>query len=291
MSNSHATITSISQTSRTECGRRDPQHGSAAKLSAHVGRHDEDQGRRVVVAGHDRRQRRASGRGEQGEARDRGRYGRDVGDHRDARGPRRSRAVAVLQETVADHQQRKAAVPEHVEPRGALRRRAEQAGRREQARKRQRMHHRHQRAEEIRAGEQQQGARTQQAELRVEQHRGDQVAGGERRLIGRDEGPDDGKLHCRERDEDGENDNRDRADPERQRPVDRARRRVRQERQPVIQSAVGHGDCRRRRCAAAERGSEARFTRCKILPRRAQAVHAKRPRRASRALSLRQVSG
>ena len=106
-------------------------------------------------------------------------------------------------------------MPEHVEPGGRLRTCAEQPARREKAREREHVEARHHRAEEVRAREREQSARANDGELLEQQHRGNQVAHHQRRLVRRDERRQRRKRLLRERHEAGEHDRRHADDGER----------------------------------------------------------------------------
>ena len=150
---------------------------------------DADHRRRVAVALHDRGQVLASRRGQRGEARDDDKCQGDASQDQRTRRARRQRCrdLNPVEQRIGDHEQRKPRVPEHVQPRGALRSGAEKAGGREQARKSQRVRDRDEGGEEVRAGQRQQPTRLQDAELAVEKPCGDEVIDDERRLIRRNE--------------------------------------------------------------------------------------------------------
>jgi len=107
--------------------------------------------------------------------------------------------VPCLQQGIAEDEQRKTAVPDHVEPDGGLRSRAEQATGREQSGKGQRVDDGCQRREQISAGEQQHRPRAGNRKLRKQQDGGDQVVDGERGLIARHECRDRGERHAGKR--------------------------------------------------------------------------------------------
>ena len=157
---------------------------------------------------------------------ERGHRNTDRNDARDdcraGRAPYLRLAVACLQQRVADDQQRKSAVPDHVEPDRGLRSRAEQPAGREQAGKGQGVDDGRHGREQISAREQQQRPRAGNRELRKQQDGGDQVVDGERGLIARNECRDRGKRHAGKRHGAGEQHRRDDR-PRRARPCDRGR--------------------------------------------------------------------
>ena len=117
--------------------------------------------------------------------------------------------VFCFQQRIAEDQQRKSAVPDHVEPDGGLRARAEQPAGREQAGKGQGVDDGRHGREQISAGEQQQRPRAGNRELRKQQNGGDQVVDGQRGLIARNECRDRGKRHAGKRHGAGEQHGRD----------------------------------------------------------------------------------
>ena len=185
MSNSHAHMTTISQRSSTEWGLRNHITSSAARLSSHTPETTAiiDRG----VAARDQKQRKKVVPGGDGEDADgRGRKRADDGD-RNVAGDVAALRGQGCEQRVADQQQRKPGVPEHVKPDRGLRTGSEKSGRREQARKRQHVGQRNDGGEQVSADQQQQLPRAQDHELGAEQHRGDQVGQRERRLIAGDE--------------------------------------------------------------------------------------------------------
>jgi hypothetical protein len=85
-----------------------------------------------MIAGSARWPGGEQGQGDQGDE-DRSHAGQDGETHAAGRAARPT--ARVLEDRVGDDQDREAAVPEHVQPRRRLGARAEQAGRREEARK------------------------------------------------------------------------------------------------------------------------------------------------------------
>ena len=87
-------------------------------------------------------------------------------------------------------------MPDHVEPDGGLRARAEQSAGSKQAGKGQSVDDGRCRREQISAGKQQQRARAGDRELRKQQNGGDHIVDRQRGLIARDECRDGGKRHA-----------------------------------------------------------------------------------------------
>jgi hypothetical protein len=235
---------------QVEHGMRPPQPERAQRDEAQAphARDDEDQRGRVAIARHDRRQRGVPGRGEE----------RERKDHRERRGGReanrRARAPAerrlVLQDYIGDDGEREAAVPEHVQPGGGLRTGAEQAARREQPREAEGMADRHPGAEQVSAAEREQRPRAQDADLREQQRRRQQIGAHQRRLIDRNEGGNRGELHLRERHGEQEERRGGGHDAERDPSLGEVRRQARQEQAPRGRAT---GRARIRGCAAARR--------------------------------------
>ncbi len=104
-------------------------------------------------------------------------------------------AIAALQQCIAEHQKRETDVPDLVKPDRRLRAGIEKPGRGEQTGKGQGVNDRCHRGEQISAGEQQQRPRAHDGELRKQQDGRDQVVDCERGLIARNEGRNRGKRH------------------------------------------------------------------------------------------------
>jgi hypothetical protein len=158
--------------------REQPGRGDDRHISRRVAPLQEQRRQGPGVAADERRQR---GHGSDGRG--------DPDDRPRPRPPFRGFGahVSPLEKRVSDHEQREAAVPEHVEIDGALRTGAEQTARREQAGKRQRVRHHRQRREHIAAGEHEDRPRPQDGELTEQQGRRDQIVDRQRRFVGRDE--------------------------------------------------------------------------------------------------------
>ena len=117
---------------------------------------DRDRERKcVVIARHDRRQHRLARGGEQRQADDRGKHGRNRDQKHGANGADVPGGawVPIVAQRIGDDGKRKAAVPKHVKPCRCVRPRVKQAARREKVRKRQRVRDRHQRGEQIAGGQ------------------------------------------------------------------------------------------------------------------------------------------
>jgi hypothetical protein len=110
-------------------------------------------------------------------------------------------------------------MPEHVEPRRALRSGAEQARGREQPGKRQAVRDRDEAREQVAARQREERARAGDSELAEEQRRRDQVVDDQRGLIGGDEPPDLRERHLGERQQRQERGDRDHHDAECQAPL------------------------------------------------------------------------
>ena len=119
-------------------------------------RDHDDHGRRVVIVLHDGRQQGLAQGRQQRQPANQGDDRRDGARDRDAALAGRLFLQPIT--GIGDDEERKAAMPEHVEPGRGLRPGIEQAIWREQTGKRQRMHGRHQRGEQITAGKQAQPA-------------------------------------------------------------------------------------------------------------------------------------
>ena len=106
---------------------------------------DVDLRRAVGVAAHDLRQGVMSGGGEKDDGGDSREQERDGSHNRDRRPGVRSPApvLPALQDCIADHEDRKAAVPDEVEPRRCLWSRSEQSAREEQPGEAQHVRNRH----------------------------------------------------------------------------------------------------------------------------------------------------
>ncbi len=208
-----------------------PQHREGDQAQDPHARHHEPHRRGVVVAVHDGGQRALAARREQRQPGHRRGHHRHDGQRRGARRPRRRRRgpIVVLEERVAYHHEGETAVPEHVEPRGGLRSRAEKAGRGEEAGKGETVHARHQRGEQVAAREHQERARPEDPELAEEQHRGDQIVDDQGRLIDRDEAQDRGQGHPGQRDRDDEEGRARQDDHERETALARSRWQGREE--------------------------------------------------------------
>ena len=118
----------------------------------HPGRgNDHDHGGAVGVALHDRRQQILSRRRQQGQHNHHSQGSSNAEQKVALRQVRWGGCgvAVVLRKGIGDHDERKAAVPEHVEPRRALRAGTQQSGGREEAGKRQRVGHHHRCREEI----------------------------------------------------------------------------------------------------------------------------------------------
>ena len=202
-------MTIMSQVSSTECGRLQPQDDECPQAHPpHRADYAEIEAG-VVIALHDGGQKVLADFGNQDEGRDQARHGEDGCDDGGARGT--GAAGTVFDERGGDEGQRKAGMPEHIEPSGSLRSRPEQAGRRKQARKAQRMHNRHRAAKEIARSEDEEGTGAQDGELREEKDRGDEVADCKSQLVGRNEGPDLRQRQAGERSEGREDESKSEA--------------------------------------------------------------------------------
>jgi hypothetical protein len=96
-------------------------------------------------------------------------------------------AILVFQERIAEHEKRKSAVPDHVEPGCCLRSGAQQSTRGKQAWKGQAVDNSRDGGEQISARKQQQSPRPQQRELRIQQDGRDKIVDRERGLVTRNE--------------------------------------------------------------------------------------------------------
>ena len=187
-----------------------PQHRQCSEAEAPYGRDHAQHDGRVMAAAQKDRQPVVLGGDEPGERGHRDTDRNDAGnDCRAGRAPYLRLVVACLQQRIAEDQQRKSAVPDHVEPDGGLRSRAEQPAGREQAGKGEGVDDGRHGREQISAGEQQQRPRAGNRELRKQQDGGDQVVDGECGLIARNECRDRGKRHAGKRHGAGEQHRRD----------------------------------------------------------------------------------
>ncbi len=169
-----------------------PEHGQGHQAEAPRGAGHYPHGRGVVVGHHDRRQPVLACRGQRDA---RNRRAQHRGDD-ERRGPPLERAGGEairlaffpdFQQGVGHHEQRKARMPEHVDPGGALRPGAEQATGCEQPRERQQVPGGGGGREQVPARQRQHGARTRDDELAEQQDGGDQIIEDERRFVGRNE--------------------------------------------------------------------------------------------------------
>ncbi len=165
-----------------------PQHQKCRQADApDAGNHDHERGRIAAAAEQDR-QPVMAGRHEQGQRDDRRADRGNAREDGPARGPADpGRAALIPGEGVGQHEQRKAAVPDHVQPHGGLRAGAEQACWRKQTGKAQPVDDRGRRGEHVAAGQQQQRPGSQDCKLREQQGCGDQIIERQRGLIARDE--------------------------------------------------------------------------------------------------------
>jgi hypothetical protein len=192
--------------SRTECGLR--SHSSEAE--APYGRDHPEHDGSVMAAAQKDRQPVVLGGDEPGE---RGHCDTDRNDARNdgraGRPPYLRLVVPCLRQRIAEDQERKYAVPHHVEPDGSLRSRTEQPAGREQAGKGEGVDDGRHGREQISAREQQQRPRAGKRELRKQQDGGDQVVDRQGGLIARHERRDRGKRHAGKRHGAGEQYRRD----------------------------------------------------------------------------------
>ena len=179
----------------------EPQHQEGREAQRPHRRHDADHGGGVVAPAQQRRQDIVPGGDEPGQRRYRDDDGQRAGQDRGAdRSADAGAAVFVLQQGIAEHEQRKSAVPDHVQPDRCLRTCVQKPGRSEQARKGQGVNDRRRRGEKVPARQQQKRPRPQDAELRKQKNGRNDVAEGQRRLITRDKcrnrsERDSGKRH------------------------------------------------------------------------------------------------
>ncbi len=183
--------------SSTECGRRNHSTSSAARLRASsVDTCRGQDGRKVPVALNSVGRRSCLAVTIQTATDNATPTATDAPQHCAARrSPDFGAAIAVFQQRIAEDDERKSAVPDLVEPGRGLRTGIEQPGRSKHAGKGQGVDDRGGRGEQISARQQQQSPRPQQAELRKQQDRRDQIVDCKRGLIARDERRDRGKRH------------------------------------------------------------------------------------------------
>ena len=178
----------------------DPQIDQRREAEAPRRRYHAEHQRRVMTAAQQYRQKVMLGGDDPGERGHRDSNRNDARNDRAAgRAPYFRAVVRCFQQRIAENQKRKSAVPDHVEPDGGLRAGAEKPVGGEQAGKSQGVNDRSDGGEQISAREQQHRARTGNCKLRKQQHRGDQVIDGQRRLIARNECRDRCKRHAGKR--------------------------------------------------------------------------------------------
>jgi hypothetical protein len=129
------------------------------------------------------------------------------------------------QDHIGEHEQREAAVPELIEPRGRLRTGTQEPGRCEDTRKGQNVRDDHQGVEQVPGRERQHGARANLDEMIEKQHRGNQIADEQRRLVGRDEGRHRGERYSHIRNRGKERDEQERQEQDGKQPFSTLRRR------------------------------------------------------------------
>ncbi|NKA55940.1 hypothetical protein GO296_04653 [Ralstonia solanacearum] len=190
-----------------------PQHGQGhhAKAPCRAGHHPHD--RRIAIRHHDRGQPVLARRGQCDACARRAQHGGD--DEHGCPPLERAGGEAVrfpvfphFEHGIGHHEQRKARMPEHVDPGRALRPRTEQAPGCKQPGERQQVPDRGGCREQVAARQRQHGARTRDGELAEQQGGGHQVIENERRFVGRDERrklrqPHLGKRHHRDEDQQG----------------------------------------------------------------------------------------
>jgi hypothetical protein len=210
------------------------------------------------VAVHDARQQIVAGGREQRERGGRACGQRDAQQHGNRRAAPlqrwAARARGRAQQRVHAERQRKAAVPEQIQPCGGLLAGAEQAGRREQPRKGQHVRAGHEAREQVAAGEREQRFLAQDRELAEQQPGRHDVADDDRRLVHRNEAPYPRQLRARERRERDEDRDRHEHRREREPPLAPARRQRRHEHVRRLRRVVVGGGGR---LAHAERGRHA----------------------------------
>ncbi|MFK4673424.1 hypothetical protein ABIF37_005827 [Bradyrhizobium diazoefficiens] len=179
----------------------EPERDEGGKAERPYEGYDADHGRHVVAVAQQDREQIVPGGDDPGEdGHGGGDAEHDGADRPDCRAADPGAAVGLLQPGIAQHEHREAAVPDHVEPDRGLPARAEKSGRGEQSGEGEGMNQRRGGGEQIAAREPQQRAGPQDRKLRQQQHRGDDVAYGEGRLIARDKGRDGQERGTRERD-------------------------------------------------------------------------------------------
>ena len=179
-----------------------PQEKRAREAQSPDAGNDTDHRRRIAVALHDRRQMRLAGRGEGSPSRPRARSAAAIArQDRGARVPLRRRRRVDASGRGARRRSREAGTARArtctARRCSAVRRRAGRSARTGPGKVR-RVRNGDERGEEVAAGEHQQPARSQDAELTEQQDRGDQVVDDQRGLIDRDERADRRKRHLGE---------------------------------------------------------------------------------------------
>ncbi len=123
-----------------------PKHEQSGEAQQPHARHDEDHGRRIPVALHNRGQDALAGRGKPSERYDEGAERPDA-PHEPANPNRDAARPTTLEQPISNDEEWESAVPEHVKPSRALRAAAQHAGGREHAGKAERMTDGEQRSE------------------------------------------------------------------------------------------------------------------------------------------------